>query len=236
MAFLLITPSITAGYERVFGLVTVWAHPCQAHYSTLVEAACKLMLLVDRSADWVYAFVQLNEGQSHTPLSSEGHVSILMDGAPSTDAHSCLHQLQVCKLLQHKDLVVCPEGLNSKVEALQFTFQELPLWDAATPSKPTHELQLTEVDLSSMQPESVTTTIQTPHSTPVLPPPTNSAEPSGDITTTINLQLMGAMEPLQQASLVTTASISWQSTPGKQPPSPPLGALPAAGESEDPLR
>ena len=67
-------------------------------------------------------------------------------------------------------MVVCQEGLNSELEALQFTFQELPLWDVTTPSEPTHEPQLIEVDLSSVQPGSGTTAIQTPTTTPVLPP------------------------------------------------------------------
>ena len=52
MAFLLIAPSITVGYEKVFGLVALWAHPHQASYQSLEEAACKLALLVDESMDW----------------------------------------------------------------------------------------------------------------------------------------------------------------------------------------
>ena len=113
------------------GSLAGWAHSFQAHYSTLVEAAHKPMLLVDGSTDWVYTFVQLN-----APLSNKGHISAMTDGAPTADAHSWLHQLQVYKLLQHKDLVVCPEGLNDEMEALHFTFQELPLWDATIPGKP----------------------------------------------------------------------------------------------------
>ena len=163
-------PSITTGYKRVFVLVAVWAHLCQAYYSTLAEVAHRLVLLVDRSADWIYTFVQLNKALSLTSLSSEGHVSTMRDGMPSADAHGHLHELQVCKLLQHKDLMVCPEGLNGEMEASQFTFQEFSLWDAIAPSKPTHELQLMEVDLHSVQSESITTTIQTVTSMPVLPP------------------------------------------------------------------
>ena len=193
MAFLLIMPSITTIYERVFGLVTVWAHPHQASYSTLVEVACKLVLLVDGSTGWAYTFVQLNEALYHSPLLSEGHVSTMMEGTPNADAHSWLHRLKVCKLLQHKAMVVCLEDLNGEVEVLQFTFQELPLWDTAAPNKPTCKLQLMEVDLCGMQPESVTTTIQTPHSTPILPPPADTAQPFSDITAAINLQLMGTM-------------------------------------------
>ena len=113
--------------------MAVWAHPCQAHYHSLEEVAHKLALLVDESTDWAYIFVQLNEALSHVPLSSEGHISAMMDGASSMDAWGWLQQLQICKLLQHKDMVICPEGLNGEPEGLQFTFQELPLRNAATP-------------------------------------------------------------------------------------------------------
>ena len=118
----------------------------------------------------------------------------MTDGASSTDAHSQLHRLQVCKLLQYKDLVVCPEGLNSQIKASQFTFKELPLWDAAA-GKPACEPQLMVVDLGSMQPDGITPTIQTPHATPVLPPPpADTVEPSNDTTSSIHLQLIGSME------------------------------------------
>ena len=40
------------------------------------------------------------------------------------------------KLLQHSDSVVFPEGLNSKPKTLQFSFQELPLWNATTADGP----------------------------------------------------------------------------------------------------
>ena len=72
MTFLLIVPSITMGYERVFNLVVVWVHSCQAHCHSLEEAACKLALLVDESVDWAYTFVWLDEALSHVPLLSEG--------------------------------------------------------------------------------------------------------------------------------------------------------------------
>ena len=67
--------------------MAIWTHPCQAHYHSLEEVAHKFALLVDESADWAYAFVQLNEALSHVPFSSEGHVSTMTDGAPSADAY-----------------------------------------------------------------------------------------------------------------------------------------------------
>ena len=128
------------------------------------------MLLDDRSVDWACAFIWLNEALSHAPLSSEGHISTMTDSVPSREACSYLQQLQVCKLLQHKDMVLYPEGLNSELEASQFTLHELSLWDATTPSKTTHEPQLIEVDLGSVQSESITTIIQAPNTPLVLPP------------------------------------------------------------------
>ena len=108
---------------------------------------------------WLYAFIQSNEVLSHAPLSSVGHISTMTDGAPSMDACGQLHQLQVPKLLQYKDLVVCAEGINGQVEALQFTFKELPFWNATTPGQPACKLQLMVVDLSSMQSEGITAAV-----------------------------------------------------------------------------
>ena len=93
------------------------------------------------------------------------------------------------------------------------------------------------VDLSGVQSEGITDTIQTLLSMPVLPPPpADTTEPSGDATGAINLQLTGAMEQLQQASSITPASVSQLSMPRKQPPSAASGALPAAEELGDPFR
>ena len=52
MAFLLVAPSIAVGCKRVFGLTAVWAHPYQACFKTLGEAAHRLVLLADVSASW----------------------------------------------------------------------------------------------------------------------------------------------------------------------------------------
>ena len=107
--------------------------------------------------------------------------------------------------------MLCPEGLNGEMEASQFPFKELSLWDTATPGKPTCEPQLIEVNLSGMQSQSVTTTIQTPQTTPILPiPPAYIAEPSSDIAAAINLQLMGALVCLQQVSPITSACLPAQ--------------------------
>ena len=138
MAFHLIMPSIAVGYERSLAWWQCGCIPTRPT-TTLEEVACKLAQLVDESMDWFYTFVWLNKTLSHVSPLSEGHVSAMMDGTPSADAQGRLHLLQICKLLQHKDMVVCPEGLNGKFEALQFTFQELPLWNPTAPSKSAHK-------------------------------------------------------------------------------------------------
>ena len=81
----------------------------------------------------------------HTLLSSEGHISVMIDGMPSMNACDHLSQLEVCKLLQCGDQVVCPKGLNGELEPMQFTFSEPPIWNKDALSKPTCELLLLEV-------------------------------------------------------------------------------------------
>ena len=94
-------------------------------------------------------------------------------------------------------MLIFLEGLDGELEALQFIFQELPLWNAAIPGKPACEPQLIEVDLSSVQAESMTTNIQVPSIAPVLPNfLANTMVPPCDIATAINLQLQGALEQL----------------------------------------
>ena len=83
MAFLLIVPGKTAKGEMAFGLAIAWEHQHQTHLSSLDEAARKLTLLIDISNNWVYAFVWLNKGTLHVPLSSKGNISAMIDGAPA---------------------------------------------------------------------------------------------------------------------------------------------------------
>ena len=134
----------------------MWAHPWQAHLHTLEEAFHKLLLLVDNGPDWPYTFLQMNNTMSHAPLSSEEHIGLMIDGMPSTNACSWLHQLQVWKLLQHGGQVVFA-GLNGELKAVQLTFQELPPLNATTVDEPTRDLPVIEVDLIHDQPDSMTT-------------------------------------------------------------------------------
>ena len=68
MAFLMIVPNTNAGDDQVFSLAAVWVHPCQGCLSTLVKAAWKLMLLVDNSPDWPYAFIHMSDTVLHVPI------------------------------------------------------------------------------------------------------------------------------------------------------------------------
>ena len=132
MAFVFIVPCLAIGCKWVFGLTAMWAHTHQAHLPTLVDAAQKLMLLVNKGPSWPYAYAQIHDTVAHMPLSSEGHIGIMTDGIPSMNACSHLDQLQVQKLLQCRGQVVCPKGLNGGLKALLFNFEELQLWNAAT--------------------------------------------------------------------------------------------------------
>ena len=91
----------------MFGLVAAWTHLHQVCHHSLGEVACKLALLINIGIDWAYAFAQLNEGTLHTPLSSEGHISAVINGMQSMNACGCLSQLEVHKLLQCGYQVVC---------------------------------------------------------------------------------------------------------------------------------
>ena len=182
MVFVLIVPSLAIGCEQVFGLTAMWAHPCQAHIPTLMEAAWKLMLLADESTNWPYAYAWMNDTLAHAPFSSEGHIGIMTEGLPSMNTYSCLDQLQVCRLLQCGGQVVCPEGLNGSLKALLFDFKELLLWNVANVDEPIQDLPLIDVGLIGMEPK--------------VPPSTRVEDP-------LCLNLRGVLEQLQQASPAT---------------------------------
>ena len=112
MAFLLIAHRNTIDGEMAFGLATVWAHPYQAHLSSLDEVVRNLTLLINLTDNLAYAFVQLNEDAQHIPLSNKGQSSAMVDEAPCRSACGCLHWLEVGRLLQYGDQVVYLEGLN----------------------------------------------------------------------------------------------------------------------------
>ena len=162
MAFLLIAPNLTIGCKRVFGLTAVSAHslpsPLPDSRRRQPTNLCYWQDKVHGLAICLHMAKQCTVSYVH-PYQMKGTWVLWEMVCPVWMPVAGFHQLQICKLLQHKDRVVCPEGLNGKLEALQFTFPELHLWDAATPSEPFQELQLLEMDLSSVQPESMATAI-----------------------------------------------------------------------------
>ena len=99
-----------------FGLAMVLVHPHQAQLSSLDEVARKLTLLINLGDNWAYAFVWLNEGAQHVPLSNEDHLSAMVDGVPCRSTCGSLHQLEVQKLQHCGDKVVYPKGLNGGLE------------------------------------------------------------------------------------------------------------------------
>ena len=221
MVFLMIVPSTDARGDQVFGLAAMWMYPHQGCLSTLMEAAWKLVLLADNGPGWPYTFVHMIDTMLHMPLSNKGHIGTMMDGVHSTNACHQLHQLQVWKLLQYSDSLVFPEGLNREPKALQTSFQELPLWNAATTDGPPWDLPMIEVILGGM---------------PILHRyhPLPSIKPPWYITMVLNLHLQGALEQLQWTSSATYSPASYHSMPRRKLPSVALGAPPST-RAEDPL-
>ena len=185
MALGLIVPSLAIGCQWVFGLTAMWVHPQQTHLHTLGEVAHKLILLANKGPNWPYAYVQMNDAMAHAPVSSEGYIGIMTDGMPSTNACGHLDQLQVWKLLQCGNWVVCPEGINGGLKALLFDFKELPLWNVASGDESTWDLPLIEVNLNGTEPEATNTTPVIPFFPAVKPP--------CGIAVAINLHLQGPL-------------------------------------------
>ena len=75
---------------------------------------------------------------------------VMIDRVPSTNACRHLRQLEVHKLLQCGDQVVCPKGLNGELEPIQFIFSEPSVYNTDALNEPTHEPSLLQVNLSSI--------------------------------------------------------------------------------------
>ena len=161
IAFLMKAPSANIGGKQIFGLAVVWAHPHQGHLTTLVGVACKLALLMDDGLDWHYAFVCMSSTTHHVPFSDAGHIGTMTDGTWSVNACGHLNKLQTWKLLQHREHVVFPEGLNGELEACHFSFPELPPWDTTTAGRSAGELSPIELTLGGAEHESM---LAIPHS------------------------------------------------------------------------
>ena len=80
---------------------------------------------------------------------------------------------------------VCP----ARLDALVFNFEELPLWNPGTMGEATRDPSMIEVDLCSMKPKAISTTL--------VPPLFSALEPQPNIAETLNLHIQGALERLQ---------------------------------------
>ena len=78
----------------------------------------------------------LCKDSQHVPLSNTGHLSIMVDGAPSRSACRCLNHLEVHELLQFGSKVVYPEGLNGGFKPLWVPLAKQLILDAESTSKP----------------------------------------------------------------------------------------------------
>ena len=135
-AYLLIALAQVVKEERKFRLVAVWVNPCQTLLSSLEEAVKKLALLINTGDDWPYTFVQLCGDSQHVPLSNAGHISVMVDGAPSRSTCGCLSCLEVCKLLQCSSEVVYPEGLNGGFKPIWVPLPKQSVSDAESTNEP----------------------------------------------------------------------------------------------------
>ena len=82
-----------------------------------------------------------------SPLSATGHISAMIDGAPSRSMCGCLSHLEVWKLLQCGGEVVYPEGQNGGLELLLVSFPKPPVWDSDPHMESAHKPTLLQVNL-----------------------------------------------------------------------------------------
>ena len=213
--------------------MAMWVHTNQVHLSFLDEAVQKLTLLINTGDDWDYAFMQLNKDNQHIPLSSNSHITTMINGVLSRSTLGHPSQLEVCKLLQCGDQVVSPKGLNGGLEPIQISLLEMPVWDMDTLGKPVHEPLLLQVDLSSIRPRD---------QMPITPPPcgasTPPSSPHSDTecpseTATHPSMATELQELLSQVKLDTSSPASGDTTL-RRPTSVALG-VPLTIRVEDPL-
>ena len=149
-----------------------------------------------------------------------------MEDKPQRNPCGLLHQLQAWRLLQCGKWVVCLGGLNAGLNALVFDFEELPLWNMVTAGVATRDPSMKEVDLCSMKPKAISTTL--------VPHLFSTIKPQPNITKTLNLHIQGALDRLQWTFPTTSIPIFQHSTPRRKLPLVALGAPPTMG-AEDPL-
>ena len=225
MAYL-IAPAQTVEEERIFRLVAMWVHPCQTLLSLLEEAAKKLTLLVNTGDDWPCAFVQFCEDSQHIPLSDAGHISIMVDGAPSRITSSHLSCLEICKLLQCGREVVYPECLNGGFKPIWVPLPKQSVWDTES----TNKLAILQINLPSTTHGDATMAASQWSSKPISSPH-SVTECLSDTVTRLSMGeeveklLSGALSNTPEQSLVLIS-------PRKPPPMTPN--IPAASKEKAP--
>ena len=162
------------------------------------------------------------------PLSSYGHISIMMDGAPSRSTCRHLSQLAVCQLLQSEIQVVYPEGLN---ECLVPVVTSLPGSLFHGTNALNNDPTLLQVDLSQFTGEECKSKASIPgrNSTSTSPTQLTMAHPP-KVESYISMTTK-VSELLLWATLDTSSQASANSTP-KRPVSAGLGA-PLSPRPED---
>ena len=197
---LLIVPSIAAGYERVFGLVAVWAHPCHAPQTSHMQwgphQCWWTMMPLTMCPIW---------GSLQSPPPAAGMQTVTAQGSGGVprrfewqDGSLTVH-LPGASPLGH----CCPWQTHPQTAA----DRSGPQWWQST--------------INNCHLESPIYTNPTPSSRPCWAFQWHhcSNQPAAH----------GLHEATAGGFPITSASASWHSIPGKQP-------LPAARESEDPLR
>ena len=210
-----------------FRLAGVWAHPYQAHLSSLDEAAKKLTLLISLGNNWAYAFVQLNGDAQHVPIPKEGHLITMIDGTPSRNACRHLCQLEVHNLSQYGDHVVYPEGLNGSLELVQTSLSGPLLWGQDALDDSTHEPSFLLVGLSQVTLGYYMPKAPAPHRTSTLSSPTHLAMEYLPKTYSHICMTSEVQELLSWAMLDTSTQALGDSTPERLM-SAALGASPSA--------
>ena len=224
MAYFLIAPAQAVEEERIFGLVAIWVQSCQTLPFSLEEAAKKLALLINTGDNWPYAFVWLCDDSQHVPLSDAGHISIMVDGPPSSSTCRCLSCLEICKNLQCGREVVYPEGLNGSFELIQVPLPKQSVWDVES----TDEAAMLHITLPSTIHGDMTMTISQWLLMPISSPHSVTECPSNTVT---RLSMGEEVEKLLSGTLSNTPE---QSLVPVSPRRPPLVApnTPAAGKEK----
>ena len=134
----------------------------------------------------------LNEDAQHVPLPKEGHLSTMIDSAPSTNACGHLCQLEICQLLQLEDQVVYPKGLNGGLEQVLTSLSEVLVQGMNTLSEPAHETSFLSVDLPQCELGDHSPKVSAPCRTSAPPPPshlTMECPPKADSHTSMTTEV-----------------------------------------------